>query len=682
MNVLISGGIKTINIVKSIKPRFASGGAEFIVENNIDNIGNVLAKGVYFDRALIIEQSWTKDGEESNEIQARKRISELVSIIQNKCARDVTFIFLCATENMASIVTEETLAINGNIRIILKQPPYTVKFFTTLITSDLDNIPDSYVYKQKEYGEDNPYNYNDKLTPAKDTRVIENTPSTSFETITDFDKELFGASDTFEEDTESTKEEFNREQFDEIDTLEDEDIDISDEEDTLWEDELLKDIGSIDTEDIDTIDSIDTEDIDTIEDDDTEELDADNNSWENESQEPFDGEVETQEELQSLFSEDYNDNLLDEEEGIDNTQSLKPNANKKEPMGSAGGDKLNSNNQYKPANNNYKPIKQTNNLQGFSEDEYKNEVKATKIQKNTDQINPIHLGKNNVEVNELITMLNTFSTRGSSLVVTGTEGSGISTIAYNLANCIVNLGYSVLLVDLDTVGRSQAYMTKDSYVAVHSHDPNNASLKVALNNPAMGVSRYVNILRPGFNLLTMGLGGDIVKYQELTDRKKVLQFANIVRDSYNFIIYDSPLEMAINYCSDITYTADNIVFTLDCSTWGVMKALLAIANIEISEMQELMFNRAQMLFNKDTQQERILGARVRNTSEVLQQMDNTIQELIGEDPGYYFSDMRVCGVVPYDTKCKEYWLGNKSYSDYKEGNEFFAGLLKNILFKR
>ena len=103
MRVLISGGKKTINIVKSLENRFASGSVELTIEENIDNIESFLSRGDYFDRAIIIEQSWTKDGAQQDEIVLRRSINNFISIIKQKHNRDFSLIFIASTEKMAKI---------------------------------------------------------------------------------------------------------------------------------------------------------------------------------------------------------------------------------------------------------------------------------------------------------------------------------------------------------------------------------------------------------------------------------------------------------------------------------------------------------------------------------------------------------------------------------------------------
>lgn len=286
------------------------------------------------------------------------------------------------------------------------------------------------------------------------------------------------------------------------------------------------------------------------------------------------------------------------------------------------------------------------------------------------------------DTQKLQTILNTFRNRGSSLVVTGTPCSGVSTLVFNLANIVSDLGYTVLIVDMDTVNRTQAYMNKTAYESVHSLDPENASLKQALNASNSGISKYASIIKPGFHILTMGLGGDIVIGEKLAPKQKLARFSSSVRNNYNFIIYDMPFDVATNYASDITYTADNVVLACEASNHGVMGLMLAMCNIDSEDMQEVMFTRSQLCFTKYTEFKRILDCNISNARDILRRLDMEVNSLLGIDPEYYFSNLSICGIMDYNTEYENSWFSTKAYSDSPNGKLEFIKLLTNILLKK
>ena len=95
MKVLISGGIKTKNIVESLENNFLSG-VEFEIVNNIEDIYRVFSNGGYFDRAIIIENSWTHDNKDIyNEKLLRERINKFSSLVEPVLSDDVNYILYC-----------------------------------------------------------------------------------------------------------------------------------------------------------------------------------------------------------------------------------------------------------------------------------------------------------------------------------------------------------------------------------------------------------------------------------------------------------------------------------------------------------------------------------------------------------------------------------------------------------
>ena len=75
MRVLVSGGLKTDAITRAMEKAFSDGSVLFESENFIKNIENFLSRGNYFDRAIIMEQSLTENG---NNIDT----DEIIGVVQ------------------------------------------------------------------------------------------------------------------------------------------------------------------------------------------------------------------------------------------------------------------------------------------------------------------------------------------------------------------------------------------------------------------------------------------------------------------------------------------------------------------------------------------------------------------------------------------------------------------------
>jgi cellulose biosynthesis protein BcsQ len=290
-----------------------------------------------------------------------------------------------------------------------------------------------------------------------------------------------------------------------------------------------------------------------------------------------------------------------------------------------------------------------------------------------------HTGKSEgVNVNSIKKQLKPFAARGNSIVVTGCGGCGTSTIAYNLANIVHQLGYSVLLVDMDTEGRTQSYISKTNY---DSMEPDGANLMAAVNS-STGTGAQEAIVKQGFHLLTMGLGTDTAQVSELLHKEKISRFVNLVKSSHDFVIYDIPFRSATDYLSEITYTADNLVLVTDASNWGIAKLMLSVCNISADDMQDTIFNRAQLVFNKYRNLTKVFGRKVRTGIDITKIIDMKVQELIGEDPGFHFEDLHIAGILNDDPEFEKYWFEKVQYSDTQVGQAVFLELLEHIVLKK
>lgn len=281
-------------------------------------------------------------------------------------------------------------------------------------------------------------------------------------------------------------------------------------------------------------------------------------------------------------------------------------------------------------------------------------------------------------VNKIKEDLRPFAARGNSILVTGCGGCGTSTIAFNLANIICQLGYTVLLVDMDTEERTQNYISKLNY---ESMEAEGANLMVAVNSTT-GISKDVSVVRTGFHLLTMGIATDTAPVEDILHKEKIARFINLAKTSYNFVIYDVPFKETVGFLSDITYMCDNLVLTVDASNWGITKTLLSMCNIDSDDMQDTMFSRAQLVFNRQRSLSRVLGTKVRSCYDIVKAMDKKVKELIGEDPGYHFEDLHIAGIINDDPVFEDGWFEQVQYSDTRKGQAIFLELADSIILKK
>jgi len=282
-----------------------------------------------------------------------------------------------------------------------------------------------------------------------------------------------------------------------------------------------------------------------------------------------------------------------------------------------------------------------------------------------------------VNANDIRERIKPFAARGNSIVVTGCGGCGTSTVAYNLANIIAQLGYTVLLVDMDTEGRTQSYISKGNYISM---DPESSNLMSAINS-STGIGNYTTVVKSGFHLLTMGLATDSTPVNELIHKEKISRFINLAKTSYNFVVYDIPFTSAISYLAEMTYMSDNLVVVTDASNWGVTKTMLNMCNISSDEMQDTMFSRAQLVFNKYRRLYKLFGRKVKTCVDITKAMDQKVYELIGEDIGLRFEDMHIAGIINDDPEFEDGWYEEVQYSDTAKGQQIFLKLVADIVLK-
>ena len=619
MNILICGGEKTINIVNTLKSRFASGAVTIIKEDKIRDVEKILGRGDYFDRAIIMEPAWTDDGRIQDSTEISLELATLCKLLEQRCANNTLFFFVATNREMAQVVYDESLEIHPSTTILVKEPPYSVLFFTDLITKDTKAV-----YPSLQFN-------------SEDSEVLGDNDDEKSWSVEKYPEESIG----FGEDLEKIKEiSINPEDIidredgaDELEELADE---LAEELDELEEVDEFEELDELDNEQEDTDDPVEWQE-DDINDEDKD-LD-----WHDDRGEDVEDEIEE-------TSEQVEEAIIPRDDGDKSEETDKKMLNNF--LGEAGKAKV-------PKEKKRKPRKERK--------EKSDNISAVDREKSDDGI-----------IDNVRNILEYYKNRGGSIIITGAEGSGKSTIAYNLANTINKLGFSTLLVDFDTKGRSQAYINKDAYDSVNFYNRQKLSLMQALGS-STGVSKYANIIKPGMHILTNSLSEEIVDYADIAENYKMTRLDVSSRGNYNMTIYDMPFEIATNYGSTILNSCDNVVVVADKSTWGVVKLLLDMTNIEREEVQDEIFSRAKICFNKCRKGVPILGSsNYGSNKNILIKMDELVKELIGISVELRFEYMEVIKEMRFNNSYENYWFTGRAYSDDREGFIDYLNLLDSI----
>lgn len=670
MKVLICAGSKTQKITQSIKAKYSQKGVDFIEVNKIEDIPSIYPRGEYFDRAIIVDSGWTDDSNDSSEMSWRTKIDSFAEDCTRHARPGMSIVFMARSKEMAAIAYEETLRVRYYSLVVFAEPPYTVKFFTSLVATSFDAFPSEIIYTDEtdehaeepetndaeSYAEDD-YNshvsfgiedYNDPSINGQDANVDE-----GYEVPFEYGGNA-GEPTEFDDMGAGEDDGYNSEGYpvDDYNTSEPE-ASLDDSE-MGYSEEYDHNGYKIDQSDYGTEpDGYDANDEYGAEADYG--ADHDYGDPEYDEQPDYNGEAYHTEgyEQRGFGPDDYEPEQPDENDYGSGSYS-------NEDYSDSGYEK-----EY------YESDSYNSPSYSSGQDDYISH-RGYEEQEEEEQVQRVDMSDKQIKA-----ALQAFASKGNSIVVTGCGGCGTSTVAYNLANTLCNLGYTVLLVDMDTMGRTQSYISKDNY---DSMEPDGSNLMAAVNS-SVGINAHISIVRQGFHLLSMGIGGDIASVDKLLHKQKLLRFATTAKNDHNFVIYDIPFDDATDFASEILYMCDNLVFVIDASNWGATKSMMRVCNISSDETQEIFFHRAQVVFNRVRGCNKFFGKKVKNLKMVLREMDNKIVDLIGDEPDFYFKNMHYAGEIMEDPEFETGWYSRKQFSDTKKGQPIFIELVKRILLK-
>ena len=733
MRIALSGGQKTINITTAIESKIQSGGDDLVTLPSIDDLIEYIDCGYKIDRVLISEQSITGNGEVTDVATIRNTINGICRLLHSK-EHDAKVVFFTSYNDLAEIIYDESLEVRANSIIILKDKPYSTSFFIEILTSELDKINREWVYVPHSNEEDEW-----ETDSEEEDTTEEWEDSAEDTTESDGEAEQWDDFDEFDTDEEQeSNEEDTTEAWDNIggqgleddgewddgefdtddaetdeETEEDRDdtverIDMASIEDAIGkiEDDVQSDIW----DDTDNVEEEDTagewDDIDEEPEHDEEhnEVDAvweedsnDSDEWEDSSNEieEQEGNWDDDEIEEETTSEDTAwEDTADEEEPVktsDPIENVWEETGEEQEVKEDIAEDTWEDDESTYANDEAYEISDSIHEEAYDDSQDQHNIddiykqaeeedrstpkvgvgftgRSSRKRRASDQIVNIDGG---ISVSELAHRMESFASRGNAIAVLGNGGTGASSVVINMANFIASMGYSVLIVDADTLHRSQSYITKEAYNAIEA---GSSDLMAAINSGAP-VERFAKVVRPGVHLLSMWMGGDCVPIEDIIKQEKLTRFINSVKSSFNFTIYDIPFNTATTFLRDVVYTADNIVNVVDASNWGISKFMLDCCNIASEEMQETIFNRTEIIFNKFRGLDSVFGRKVKKLSDILRVMDDKVVDLTGVDSGMYFMNMHIVGKIDYDEKFDEQWFSNKWYSDDKHGKEVFSQLV-------
>ena len=104
-----------------------------------------------------------------------------------------------------------------------------------------------------------------------------------------------------------------------------------------------------------------------------------------------------------------------------------------------------------------------------------------------------------------------------------------------------------------------------------------------------------------------------------------------------------------------------------------------MTNIEREEVQDEIFSRAKICFNKCREGVPILGSsNYGSNKNILIKMDELVKELIGISVELRFEYMEVIKEMRFNNSYENYWFTGRAYSDDREGFIDYLNLLDSI----
>lgn len=289
-----------------------------------------------------------------------------------------------------------------------------------------------------------------------------------------------------------------------------------------------------------------------------------------------------------------------------------------------------------------------------------------------------NIGVSGDKVAKLKEKLSVFKRTGCIITVTGGIGSGKTTVSANIANLLCKMGYSVLVVDMDTSGRGHSSINYENYEVINSGEVETSNVMQALGSTGDRTGRYVSIVREGYHVLGTGLKVDKARAEDCLSNKYINRFLHSCQNTYNFVIIDIPFDAVVNGFSDVITIANYVVLTERMNNYGLMNMITDMTNSDDEDLTYELFNKSKLLFNMEDHCTSVLGKKVSGTKQVLNALDLRMSEILGYRIDDSFAEMDVLGVLSYNVNIDRCWFTKKYYTDTTEGKNLFTNLLCGI----
>ena len=168
---------------------------------------------------------------------------------------------------------------------------------------------------------------------------------------------------------------------------------------------------------------------------------------------------------------------------------------------------------------------------------------------------------------------------------------------------------------------------------------------------------------------------------EVVQPAKLNRFIHNAKTNYNFIIFDAPFNELTTSLADVLFATDDLLMCVDTTNHGLMELLLNMGNIESDDVSNIMFSISKLLFNNVGKVDGVFGYKVNTVRKILKALDMQMEEIIGGEAEYLFSDLKVGGIMRYSELYEKYWFSKYQISDFADGEKIFIDILRRILIE-
>ena len=255
------------------------------------------------------------------------------------------------------------------------------------------------------------------------------------------------------------------------------------------------------------------------------------------------------------------------------------------------------------------------------------------------------------------------------VAITGHRGSGVTGTVANIASVASDMGLSVMVIDMDTAYRGINLFFSKFGDEVELNSELSYSLIRCLMNPESYDVKSCKINR---NLSIIALAYSVSckeRISEAMQYKRVLSLISLLKQKYNLVLIDLPME-AVKVLPDIITQIDSIGICVNNSLYSVINTVKAIEET-LSKDTLLFTTKSKVIVSKYNENNRYQGKKF--TPEFTREILNNLSGMSKEE-------FKNGGFVPYS---KDFDLqmgsGDRLCNTNSSYRNFYLDILKNLI---